>query len=60
MPIVMAVAISCGLTTSESTLLGHGERGDRNSYKESMRDVLGESTMPVDVESVRSGAGLTN
>ena len=34
--------------------------GDRNSYMEKIRDVLAESTMPMDVENVRSGAGLKN
>jgi hypothetical protein len=34
--------------------------GDRNSYKDKIMDVLAESTMPMDVENVRSGAGLKN
>jgi hypothetical protein len=34
--------------------------GDRNSYMERIRGVLAESTMPMDVENVRSGAGLKN
>jgi hypothetical protein len=34
--------------------------GDRNSYMEKIRGVLVDSTMPMDVENVRSGAGLKN
>jgi hypothetical protein len=34
--------------------------GERNSHRERIRDVLAESTMPMDVENVRSGAGLKN
>ena len=32
----------------------------RNSYKDKIRDVLAESTMPMDVENVRQRTGLKN
>ena len=34
--------------------------GARNSYREKIREVLAESTMPMDVENVRSKTGLKN
>lgn len=34
--------------------------GARNSYKDKIRDVLLESTMPMDVENVRQRSGLKN
>ena len=34
--------------------------GVRNSYKDKIRDVLLESTMPMDVENVRQRTGLKN
>jgi hypothetical protein len=34
--------------------------GARNSYKDKIRDVLAESTMPMDVENVRQRSGLKN
>lgn len=36
------------------------EMGVRNSYKDKIRDVLLESTMPMDVENVRQRTGLKN
>jgi hypothetical protein len=34
--------------------------GARNSYMDKIRGVLAESTIPMDVENVRAGAGLKN
>jgi len=39
---------------------GFREVGERNPYREKIRDVLAASSMPMDVENVRNRSGLKN
>ena len=52
---------SCGMPTWQNpVIIGLRGMGERNPYRERIRDVLQASSMPMDVENVRQRTGLKN